>query len=152
MDLDRARIERAYLARLSGAHPDLGGDAVGASDLNEARDVLVDPERRANLLLELAGGPGASDCRDLPDGFLMEMMELRQRIEEEVEADPESARAHWEEWGRGKREAHEAEVARMLSEGADLVAVRVELNAWRYIERLIEQLDPEYDPARIEGR
>ena len=31
-----------------------------------------------------------------------------------------------------------------------LAAIRRELNAWRYIERLIEQLDPDYDPARAD--
>lgn len=152
MDLDRARVERAYLARLGGAHPDLGGEAVDASAINEARDVLIDPERRANLLLALRGGPGASECKDLPEGFLMEMMELRQTIEEEVDADPEGARAKWERWGRERREAHAANVSAMLDGDADLRDVRVELNAWRYIERLIEQLDPDYDPARVDGR
>ena len=27
-----------------------------------------------------------------------------------------------------------------------LAEIRIRLNAWRYIERLIEQLDPGYDP------
>ena len=30
----------------------------------------------------------------------------------------------------------------MFDDGAALGAIRVELNAWRYIERLLEQLDP----------
>lgn len=152
MDLDRARVERAYLARLGGAHPDLGGDSVDASSINEARDVLIDPERRANLLLALLGGPDSSACRDLPDGFLMEMMELRQTIEDEMEADADTAREKWERWGREKRDEHAKNVSAMFARGEDPVRVRMELNAWRYIERLIEQLDPGYDPTRIEGR
>jgi len=28
--------------------------------------------------------------------------------------------------------------------------IRTQLNAWRYIERLIEQLDPQYDPNRAD--
>ena len=38
------------------------------------------------------------------------------------------------------------------NEQAVLSEIRTQLNAWRYIERLIEQLDPDYDPNRADFR
>ena len=87
-DLDAAVIERAYLSGLQTVHPDAGG-AIGNSDdgvgdipdavtLNLARSVLLDAEQRAVALLDVLGGPSAADCKDLPDGFLMEMMTRRE--------------------------------------------------------------------------
>ena len=35
--------------------------------------------------------------------------------------------------------------------GDRLSQVRRELNAWRYTERLIEQLDPGYEPGRADA-
>ena len=40
--------------------------------------------------------------------------------------------------------------ARFVPAPEALREVRTRLNAWRYIERLIEQLDPDYDPARAD--
>lgn len=158
-DLDDSAIESAFLARLAGVHPDLAGanTALDAAALTEARATLQDPERRANALLALLGGPGPSEDRTLPDGFLMEAMELRQTIEEELGAG-DDARARWSAFADERRAGHVRSVGELFAGGGDhpgpatLHAVRVELNAWRYTERLIEQLDPEYDPARADFR
>lgn len=167
-DLDESRIRRAYLARAAMMHPDtlegaLDGDADASSAaLNEAKRTLEDPERRANALLVLLGGASAEGDRTLAPGFLMEVMELRERVEEALGSGDASARARV---GREAGEAREAYIRRVgalfrgLGEldgvggderGAALRAIRVELNAWRYIERLIEQLDPGYDPGRAD--
>lgn len=157
-DLPPAEIERAYLAAVGGAHPDLAGGAPlgsGAADaasINDAMRVLMDPERRAEALLARLGGPSKED-RSLPDGFLMEVMELRQEIEGDLAADGEAARTKWETWAAERRQERIASVGALFAGLTDpprqeeLQAIRVELNAWRYLERLIEQLDPEYDPA-----
>jgi DnaJ-domain-containing protein 1 len=156
--IDRDAIERAYRARLTSSHPDAGGESVSIdpADLNEARAVLLDDEQRAVCLLEILGGPTSSACKDLPDGFLMEMMMQRQEIEESIESGGDEEREQWESWGVEQRREYRARVADMFDQlGQDpnddgLRAIRVQLNAWRYIERLIEQLDPEYDPARAD--
>ena len=105
----------------------------------------------AALLASLGGAGGETD-RSLPAGFLMEMMETRERMEEELNSGDESTRRKnaeaWERWGREKRDeavtragelferataTNGAEKARTLSE------IRTHLNAWRYVERLLEQ-------------
>lgn len=156
--LDRDAIERAYRVRLANAHPDVGGSEIDPATLNQARTALLDGEQRAIVLLNLLGGPGASECKDLPDGFLMQMMMQRQEIEEAIESGGEEEREEWERWGVEQRKEYRERVGSMFNQldtepDADsLRAIRVQLNAWRYIERLIEQLDPEYDPARADFR
>lgn len=157
--LDRERIERAYRARLAGAHPD-AGDSTGSSNdpatLNQARSIMLSDEQRASALLALLGGPKAADCKELPDGFLMDMMMQRQEIEEAIESGGEEDRAQWEQWGFEQRRAYRDRVKTMFESIAEtpdeslLREVRVQLNAWRYVERLIEQLDPEYDPEQAD--
>lgn len=150
-DLDRAAIERAYLGRMSmvQASGDGGGDDDGGADpgpLNAARRILLDPESRAGALLEALGGPGKESDRSLPPGFLMEMMEVREQME--AAAGDLSALARFEQWANDRRGQHAARVAELFSEaqsgGADsapiLKNIRMELNAWRYIERMLEQV------------
>jgi curved DNA-binding protein CbpA len=137
-----------------------------AGRINEARAVLRDPEQRAATLLKRLGGPGPED-RTLPPGFLMEMMEIREEIESAIANATGSAgdlvRSHWRQWAGARRAAHiEAVSAHFralqptgdamvpdpgasgaeLSRATRLRAIRTELNAWRYAERLIEQLAP----------
>ena len=161
-DLDAAAVERAYLGRLRLAHPDAGGlgDAGGvdAAGLNQARVALLDGEQRANALLKALGGPAASTCKDLPDGFLMEMMTRREEIEEQIAQGGSASRTNWESWARDERTQYTESAAALFSELGEtpdpvkLTQTRILLNAWRYIERLIEQLDPEYDPANADFR
>lgn len=157
-DLDAAAVQRAYLAKAAGIHPDL---AFGAEDadiqsaaINRAKAILADGERRANALLERLGGPGKSVDKSLPAGFLMDIMETREAIEAALATKDPGEREKWEAWAQGQREKYAERVGRLfdgLGDSRDpktLRAIRQELNAWRYIERLIEQLDPQYDPAR----
>ncbi|MFI4897341.1 MAG: iron-sulfur cluster co-chaperone HscB C-terminal domain-containing protein [Phycisphaerales bacterium JB059] len=162
-DLTHQEVERAYLAQAAGLHPDLGGASVGSDDLeretarlNAARATLRDAERRAGALLARLGGPSASEDRSLPDGFLMEILEIRERVEAAAgSGDPEQI-ARWEAWAAEERARYTREVSARFAQlgetpdASDLGAIRTQLNAWRYIERLIEQLDPDYDPARAD--
>jgi len=157
-DLADAEIEAAFLGRLAGAHPDLAGDgaALDAAGLTEARSALLDPERRAGVLLALLGGPDASVDASLPDGFLMEIMELRGEVEDDLGAGGDDARDRWDSFAQDRRSAHIARVGGLFAglgetpSLGELGAIRTELNAWRYTERLIEQLDPGYDPGRAD--
>ena len=124
--------------------------------VNLARRTLSDPERRAHALLARLGGPTKERERGLPEGFLAGMMELREKIEGAVGDSGE--RAKWEAWAQERRREAVAQVGAMFralpaagaERAAALRAIRVLLNAWRYIERLIEQLDPDYDPSRAD--
>lgn len=152
-DLDPARIDRAWLTRSASLHPDRaeGEDASEIARrsalLNRAKETLADPERRADALLETLGGPPASECKDLPDGFLMDIFEVRQAMEEATGSGDPSAKAAFEQLADDRRDAHIARVRELFSSLGDpadkgtLREIRVELNAWRYIERMIEQLD-----------
>lgn len=161
-DLDQGSIERAYLQQLASSHPDAGG-TVGnpesdSASLNQARATLLDHEERAIALLDALGGPSASSCKDLPDGFLMEMMSRREEIEEDLQSRDDQTHARWEKWAREERASNREQVSALFGalavppSSTSLIEIRVLLNAWRYIERLIEQLDPEYDPQRADFR
>lgn len=158
-DLTPQQIETAYLRRVTAIHPDAGdhlllerdpdaesteSDAASAR-LHAARDALANPENRANSLLALLGGPGKEQDRSLPDGFLPHIMEVREQIEAKM-TDP-TAIATWRTWAIERRRNHQTRVASLFAAAADradpatLKEIRRELNAWRYIERLLEQLD-----------
>jgi molecular chaperone HscB len=89
--LDPAALEREYLARSRAVHPDYHAagptaDLAASTDLsaalNEAYTTLRDPFTRADYLLTLAGGPPAAEHKQVPQAFLAEMLELRERVEE----------------------------------------------------------------------
>jgi molecular chaperone HscB len=159
-DLEREEIDRAYLARSGALHPDLArGDAEAPrkmAALNHAKRTLEDPERRARALLTRLAGAGGDQDRALPPGFLAEMMEMREEIEAAVESGNPAVRRKWEAWAEERRHEAIAEVGALFAglssppSAEQLRAIRTRLNAWRYIERLIEQLDPDYDPQRAD--
>lgn len=162
-DLDPAEIAQAHRRHIAQAHPDQNrqgspADADGArqaSLINDARAALENEEARAGLLLSRLGGPAASEDKSLPDGFLMEIMETRMAVEEALASGDPRARQRCEDDAEAQRARIIAEVSEAfgrLAEDADpspakLAEIRTTLNAWRYFERLIEQLDPDYDPA-----
>lgn len=88
--VEPSTVEREYLARSRMVHPDFHGLASPAEQqanleasaaLNEAYLTLKDWFRRADYLLTLHGGPSAQHEKNLDQSFLMEMMDLRERIE-----------------------------------------------------------------------
>jgi molecular chaperone HscB len=154
-DLTPDQIHAAHLARVSALHPDLLPPGLSeddasrlAAELNDAKQVLGNPESRANALLLFLGGPTKELDRSLPPGFLMEMMDTRQEIESALASKGEPTIARWIAWANDQRREHEAVVSQLFKALATppdpraLAAIRTRLNAWRYIERLIEQLEP----------
>ncbi len=88
--LDLAEVERRYLAKSRSLHPDFYHNAsvaeqqaslTAAAMLNESYLALRDPFRRVEHLLMLHGGPTAAEVKNLDQAFLMEMMDLRERID-----------------------------------------------------------------------
>lgn len=149
-DVDAAQVHRAYLMRSATLHPDLGEAPGPAGDdsaaLNRAKAILDDPEQRADTLLILLGGPTREAERALPDGFLMEIMDTRERLDEALRTGDRAAAAAFEEWAFTQRAAHIAAARERFEQlssppaPAALRDIRRELNAWRYIERMLEQL------------
>lgn len=159
-ELNPADLQSAYLRRSAALHPDRLLDpleqaqaAVEAARINDARAVLADGEQRANALLRLLGGPAKELDKSLPDGFLVEMLEVRQEMEQRLQTGDLAERQALEEWAQGQRAQFRKVVGDLFAAVAHdgsaqnpdvLRQLRMQLNAWRYIERMIEQLDPDY--------
>ncbi|MCA9294675.1 MAG: DnaJ domain-containing protein [Phycisphaerales bacterium] len=150
---DLEAVEAAWLAASAKLHPDRAKDpSQAAQDLariNHAKQVLSSFEGCANALLARLGGPAAEDDKALPEGLLVEMLEARDRLDEA--RGNEAAMQEIEAWAREHRDRHLVHVTELLSvarSGSDpqlLHDIRVQLNAWRYIERFLEQIDREQD-------
>jgi len=149
-DLAPGVIEKAMLVRSATAHPDRGGSESDLAAVQEAHEVVASPESRAVALLKLLGGNNPRD-RALPEGFLSEMMSLRLEMEEDLKDDRTLAFARWMAWAQSQQaeivesirqsfeEAHSAEPT---SRDHAFAAIRTSINQLRYINRMIEQLDP----------
>lgn len=153
-DVDEAAVQRAYLAGVAASHPDLAGDTPRAAEaarraavLNRARAELLDPETRARALLRRLGAAGEGDERELPEGFLEHMLQTRMEMEEAVEGGDAAEVARLRAWAEQERGRHIERVGRLFARAlpgpagaGQIQEIRRELNAWRYIERMIEQL------------
>src|SRR2546423_6385199 len=94
--LDQEVLEKAYREIQSRVHPDRfarAGDAERRASLqwttrvNEAYRTLKDPVQRAKHILELHGVDVAFETNTaMPKDFLMQQMELRERLEEAKDA------------------------------------------------------------------
>ncbi|RMG57964.1 MAG: Fe-S protein assembly co-chaperone HscB [Gammaproteobacteria bacterium] len=96
-EVDRAALDARYRALQSQLHPDRFASA-GAQErrlsvqsagfVNEAYETLKDPLRRLKYLLELRGVHLDADKDTTSDpAFLMQQMELRERLEEAGQGD-----------------------------------------------------------------
>lgn len=156
--VEEGRLRQAWLQATALNHPDRAADSVAAhqtlSAVNQAYRTLSDPERAANALLTRLGGSSPDTHKALPDGFLMEMLEIRDELEEAKASKDPGKIAKLEAWADEQRGAWMARVTEQFAAHSEQDdqrdAIRQSLNAWRYIERLIEQLDPEYSPAEAD--
>lgn len=145
--IDMDAVERAYLRLAAQIHPDAAGthdDHARAAALHKARTTLRHaPSRAQALLAVLAPAQAAMKDTSLPPGFLMEVMEMRQRAEA---ADDPSAKSQALAWADEHAKMLASRVAaafeRIRNGEIDAGAqdVRTALNAWRYVERLTQQL------------
>lgn len=145
-DLDRSKIEQAYLQRIASSHPDLapGEGSADPSTLNEARTTLLDPERRARAVMAIRA-PGAKAPPLSPD-FLAEILEVRQEAEEATASGDEAAVTRWREWAADRRADLARELGHLLGSGDEPLedgkasAAAGVLQQWRYFERMLEQV------------
>lgn len=147
-DLDPAELRRAWLSRTASLHPDRPDAPPDAtrrlSELNDARRILENPELRAGALMSgLNEPPGPRD--QLPPGFLMEMLETREALEAAQQAGDAAEVQRLREWASQQRTQHIERFAAFFNQSGDappaaetVRAVRADLNAWRYIERMLE--------------
>lgn len=151
-DLDPPELQRRFLALSREIHPDFfGGKSTQeqalavrlSADLNEAYRVLMDPILRAEYLLELAGGASSATDKSLPEGFLAEMMTLREQVEEALAAGDHAAQEEHRRRASGERaEACErvTALARRLPDAVpdDIPQLRQALNSIKYYDNVLK--------------
>jgi Fe-S protein assembly co-chaperone HscB len=164
--LDPAELHRRFIRASAANHPDRFTDpleqadaAARSAEINEAYRTLGDPELRAGALLERLGGPGKGEDKSLPPDRLVEMMEVRERMEEAIADHDEAELRELALWADAQRAAHLKRIeglfdasAKTASDQRDalLKAIRLELNALRYFQRMIEQT-PDEDEGRLDN-
>ena len=157
--VDQARLQKDLLRLQRAMHPDFFAGAPAAAhalaerntaELNSAFELLSDDFRRADWLVKARGGPDENEQRDMPREFLVEVMDWNEVLENARAAATGSA-------------AHAAAFAlreRLLSDRRDLfgrigalleplpergsqrlVDARRALNAVRYVDRALEQIE-----------
>ena len=157
--VDLAAVEREYLARSRQSHPDfyqLGTAAEqhaslqSSAGLNEAYITLKDPFRRAEYLLQLLGGPTVQTEKNLDQAFLMEMMELRERIEEAQSTGNTQELSSLENELLTRQSTQLDHIAGQFAKlestpdpNPVLVAIRRNLNAVKTIQSLLRDLNPD---------
>lgn len=153
--VDPAVVEREYLARSREAHPDFHGLASTeeqraslerSAALNEAYLTLKDWFRRAEYLLTLHGGPNAQKEKNLDQAFLMEMMDVRDRIEDAAGNTPtltvieNELRSREAEFRQRIADSFTVIESSPADGATELVAVRRMLNAVKTIRSLLRDL------------
>lgn len=116
--------------------------------LNSAHETLVDDVARADWLVRHLGGPDENEVRDMPKPFLMEVLEWNERLEEVRHSKrPSASDLAALESGLRERRASITDTIRgaltpLPARGsAALREARRELNAIRYVDRAIEEIE-----------
>ena len=143
VDLDA--VETAFLKLSRRFHPDRQAGASPrervksvalTAALNEARSVLKDPVARAEYMLACRGGKTSSEDKRTPDGFLIEMLEQRERLEDGSAEAAEGVIADI----APRRDEAMAIIARELgADEGDLDQVRLQLNTLKYYDNLLAE-------------
>ena len=141
----------------AGADEKRGAEKASAL-LNAAHAILSDETARADHLVRSLGGPDENAQREMPKEFLMEVLEWNETLEEaragsSVPAERlDALRSELE----ARRRESLAAVSRLLAPlpargSASLVQTRKELNAVRYVDRALGELES-LRLARAESR
>ena len=150
-DIDLPQVRTVVRRRVAACHPDRFQDPEQQAEamrqsarLNAAWAAIEDEEVRANALLARLGGPSASADKSLPPDFLQSMLAVRMDMEEALASGDPAERSRVSSWAEDERTRLRESVAALFvryQAGEDMgTAIRAELNVWRYIERMIEQL------------
>lgn len=156
--VDQKALRKSLMRFSRLVHPDFFGDASpeiralaerNSSQLNAAFGLLSDDYRRAEHLVETLGGPTSKKVRDMPQAFLMEVMEWNETLEEaRGEPSPEALRdltkLHFSlQSERGHLiAAIEGQLTPLPEHSSEVLEnVRRQLNAIRYIDRALHEIE-----------
>lgn len=154
-DLDAAELEAKYRELSRKLHPDRFAKAEAGErmlslqasrDLNDGYRMLKDPIRRAEYLLSL-DGLTISENERVEQGFLMEILELRETLAEAKAAGNVAEMARLAAAVRGRCDAALAEVARLFAEGGPREAIKENLVAVRYFQRFLDETAGDEDQS-----
>ena len=157
-DLDVGALRKRLLKLTRFTHPDFHGTRgeaavqlaeANTAHINEAFAVLSDNLTRADWLVRSLGGPTEQDERQMPQAFLMEVLEWNEILEEARSGDlQESERNRLESLGADLRETRDTSLQQIADQltplpqegAANLTEVRRTLNALRYLDRALGEL------------
>ncbi len=160
---DRAVLDARWKELQREVHPDRFA-AQGSSAqrvamqwsvrINEAYQRLKDPLKRAAYLCELYGAPvNAENNTAMLPAFLMQQMEWRERLENEVNASTLESLA--EEVASARRAALEA-CGRLIDQARDYPRAVEQVRALMFIERFAQEVETRlhacYDEMESSGR
>ncbi len=150
--LDLDRLDRAYRDIQSKVHPDRfahAGDAERRASMqmttqvNEAYRTLKSPVRRASYLLELNGvDTGFETNTAMPPEFLLEQMELREKLEETRDA---ASLAVIEKDVLNKKRKIETQIAECIDAKRDLESAKDLVRKLMFLEKFGEEIDAAYE-------
>lgn len=156
-EIDVADLKKRLLRASRGVHPDFFGTAEpgvrelagrNSARLNAAFQTLADDVARADWLVTSLGGPDEQTERAMPREFLAEVLEWNELLEEAradaSRLDPRLAGLRSELEDRRARAL--AGIGRLLTPlpargAADLTEVRRHLNAVRYVDRALAEIE-----------
>jgi molecular chaperone HscB len=156
-DIDQSALKKALLKLSRLTHPDFFA-AAGAelralaernsAALNAAFETLSDDFKRADWLVRQLGGPAEGGERQMPQAFLIEVLEWNELLEEAQQSDQGSPQRGALDGLQAtlsqERERAFAAIASKLESLPDdtdtLASVRRELNAVRYIDNTLGQI------------
>ncbi|MEM7670794.1 MAG: Fe-S protein assembly co-chaperone HscB [Pseudomonadota bacterium] len=148
--IDMQALRQVFLQASAEQHPDRFVDPIEQAEavdtmsrLTEAYRVLSDPELRARALLQLSGLELAEDKDKLPPALLMEVMEIREEMEAAIESGDQTELDRLRSWASDERDGYVKKLGTLFDDELDqekASAVRLELNALRYMQRMLEQI------------
>jgi molecular chaperone HscB len=157
--IDAKLLQQRFIELSAANHPDRFVDPLDQADaadrasvINQARQILADPMKRAQALLDMLDPqPTQADQNALPPGFLMEVMEVREAIQEAQEAADAAGLAKVRDQAVSEQQERLSRLGALLDAAASgpadtaqskrLADARLELNALRYIDRMIQGID-----------
>jgi len=154
--LDTADLKRRLRRFSRLTHPDFfatqAPELLALAERNSARlnddyELLADEVKRCDLIVRELGGPSETDVREMPQAFLMEVLEWNEAIEDAQGAAADSPQMQALEGVAGEltqeRDSTLHNLERALDGGPDadaLTQARQSLNAVRYIDKTLAQI------------
>lgn len=155
-EVERGALRKRLLKLQRATHPDFfatqgdearDGAERATSAINAAHEILADEQRRADWLVVALGGPTRDGDREMPQAFLMEVLEWNEVLEEAREAPSAHADA-LADLATGLEGARTEALGAVRSAlvplpdhgDARLEQVRRQLNALRYVDRALGEV------------